>query len=90
MMTMTRDERHAWLDGSRRDNQRISEAVSRGAYGCDSCGAPSIAIGHKGTGTPVVVACHPCFTAALASDRAARPSRDEMVRRVNAALNGEG
>lgn len=60
-----------------------SRGGRRGECACDDCGAPSIAIGHSGDGTPTTVQCTDCFLAAHRAERATRPSRAEMIRRVD-------
>jgi len=86
MDRMTETERRDWMTKTGKRHQEISHKATHGAYECDTCGSPSASVGHAGEGTPVVVACGGCYLAALNAERATRPSRAELVARVNAAI----
>lgn len=86
MTRVSQEDRKAWMYGTSRDHQRVSHAVNGGEHQCDTCDETAVAIGHKGEGTPVVVSCRSCFLASIARDRATRPTREELMARVEAAI----
>ena len=86
MTTMTDDVRNDWMNGTAKQAEQISRAVMNGEYVCDECDAPATAIGHGGNGTPVNVRCAGCFLKAMEDMRRNRPSREELMARVNAAV----
>lgn len=83
-MKMDAATRAAWLD--RRSHQRVTREVQSGLYECDTCVRPAAAISHSGDGSPVIVECPKCFLLRIEKERAVRPSRAELVARVNAAV----
>jgi hypothetical protein len=84
MNRMSATDRAAWMNG--RTHAAISNEVVTGVYTCDTCEDSARAISHSGNGTPVVVECPKCFLARTERERACRPSRAELIARVNAAV----
>jgi hypothetical protein len=83
---MTVVDRGRWMNGTARAHEAITRAVRRGEHVCDSCDATAVAISHSGTGSPVVLACGPCYREWIAESRRNRPSREALVAQVNAAI----
>lgn len=88
MERMTKVDRARWMNGTEADHREVSETVRRGDHQCDDCDAVALTIGHSGVGTSVRVHCRTHFLAHLDAERATRPSRSELIARVNAAVAG--
>jgi hypothetical protein len=86
MERMSGSDRLAWAEGSRKDHERLSKAAVGGQFRCDNCNDAAITIGHAGQGTPIVLRCRSCYLRTLEEMRRNRPTRDELIARVNAAI----
>lgn len=84
MARMDAAERAQWFRGVKA--QQTIDRIHNGAFHCDDCESRAVAISHQGTGSAVRVECSVHFLARLAADRAVRPSRAELVARVNASV----
>jgi hypothetical protein len=82
---MSASDRGRWMNGTERAHEALTRAVRRGEHRCDSCDATAVAISHTGTGSPVVLACGPCYREWIAESRRNRPSREALVAHVVAA-----
>lgn len=86
MERMTESQRKQWMHGTKRQSAAILALVTARQIGCDSCAEPAISMTHNGEGSAVRCECGPCFLASLKAARAVRPSREQLVARVNAAI----
>jgi len=72
MNTMTTQQRTEWMSGPKKAATAVQKGMSAGAFQCDDCTAPAVAIGHAGKGTTPVASCGPCYLRRLNAERAAR------------------
>lgn len=85
MIRMTKANRLAWRDDTKRQHAAITRQVAAGHFHCDNCPDAAVAIS-AAADTPVRVECARHFKARLERERAERPSREELAARVSAAI----
>lgn len=76
-MKMDAATRTAWYNG---------KDVRAADFTCDTCDSPAVALSHSGRGSDVMVECGACYMARTEAERKNRPTRSELISRVNEAI----